>query len=420
MDSFNLIKPTAPVNVSLTLPASKSISNRLLIIHALSKEKFQINNLSEADDTKVLFAALEQLKTKGGTIDIGLAGTSFRFLTAYLSVIKGEFLLTGDERIKQRPVKALVQALQTIGAKIEYTEKEGFAPLTISGNHLSGGEINIRGDISSQFISALMLIAPTLQNGLTIIIEGELVSRPYVAMTVKLMAMFGVEIDWSTNKIIIPPTPYNVSRLQSDKQGNKFIEVEGDWTAASYWCAITALNPGSVIQLNGMKQISIQGDCIAPPLFSFFGVSTEFTDTGCTLKHNGKFEERFGFDFTDNPDLAQTVAVVVSALKIPCLMNGLKTLRDKETNRINALKEHLNKINVKATEVENDGLFIDPSSLNIPAELSINTYNDHRMAMAFAPLVLFTDKISIENPMVVNKSYPGFWEDLASAGFKVF
>jgi len=421
IDSFKLIKPAAPVNVSLTLPASKSISNRLLIIQAFCKEKFQINNLSEADDTNVLFAALEQLKTgKAGTFDIGLAGTAFRFLTAYLSAINGEFLLTGDERIKQRPVKALVQALQTMGAKIEYVDKEGFAPLKINGNTLSGAEINIKGDISSQFISALMLIAPTLQNGLTIIIEGEFVSRPYVAMTVKLMAMFGIEINWSANKIIIPAVPYNINGLPSDEQGNKFIEVEGDWTAGSYWCAITALSPGSIVQLNGMKQSSIQGDCIVPALFSFFGVSAEFTDAGCILKHNGKFEERFGFDFTDNPDLTQTVAVVVSVLKIPCLMNGLKTLRDKETNRIDALKEQLNKIGVKVTEVENDGLFIDPSSLNIPAELPINTYNDHRMAMAFAPLVLFTDKMSIENPMVVSKSYPSFWKHLSDAGFKAF
>lgn len=413
-------KPEKPINTAVHLPSSKSISNRLLIIQALCKYPFQIINLSDSDDTNVLLKSIKLIKdNKSNVIDVGLAGTTFRFLTALLTVTKGEFYLTGEERITQRPISNLVNALKNIGASVEYKNKQGFAPLEIKGGDLKGGEVSISGGVSSQFISALMLIAPVLKNGLKIHILDEIISRPYISMTMKLMQHFGIDVVWEKNRITIHEAEYNTNKLLQNNKGERYIEVEADWTSASYWYSICALSPGSKIKLIGLNQISIQGDSLLPALFGFLGVNTQCNNAEIILNHSGVKEEYFGFDFCDNPDIAQTVAVTAFALKMQCLLNGLSTLIHKETNRVEALIAELSKLNVLIIREENDGLFMKPKSSSFPEKITIKTYNDHRMAMAFAPLSIIAQEIGIENPEVVNKSYPNFWKHLSAAGFKI-
>ena len=398
------------LNGAITLPSSKSISNRVLMIKALSGLDIEITNLSEAKDTQTL---LQLLTTKGlTTFDVGHAGTSMRFLTAFLAMKEGEFILTGSERMQQRPIKILVDALKILGAEIECLNNEGFPPLKIKGKKLPGGEITIDGSVSSQYISALMLVAPYLKNGLKINFEGQVTSKPYIEMTTEVMRYFGAELLWKENSIEIKVGEYV----------SKDFLVEADWSAASYWYSMVALAKEAEITLFRLQQNSLQGDSVVVKIYENFGVKTEFIENGIRLTKNSSpitHHSPLFLDFTDCPDLVQTVAVTCAALNIPAKLTGLSTLRIKETDRIAALQTELCKLGYQVN-IESDDLTIFPlrhsgESQNLP----IKTYNDHRMAMAFAPLALLYP-ITIENPEVVIKSYPNFWEDLKRVGFSVF
>lgn len=403
---IELSKPQKPINASITLPASKSISNRLLIIQALAEKQFEINNLSTADDTQVLAAILTQHKinSENKMYDVGAAGTAMRFLTAYFATQKGTHTLTGSKRMQQRPIQVLVKALQSLGAKIEYRNQEGYPPLLIKGQILNADTVTIKGDVSSQYISALLLIAPTLYNGLTINIEGELISKPYIQMTTALMQQCGVEVLWEENKIIVKKGEYNSTQT---------ITVEADWSAASYWFQLIALADNAQIKLNGLFKNSLQGDAVLQTLFLPLGVKSEFVNNTLTLTKTAITTKQFNYNFIDCPDIAQTLAATCVGLKIPFTLTGLASLKIKETDRIEALQTEFQKFGINAI-CTNDSIAVnDYSTAFLPSEkiIEINTYNDHRMAMCMAPLVMITDTLKIKNPEVVTKSYPAFWED---------
>jgi 3-phosphoshikimate 1-carboxyvinyltransferase len=373
---------------SIRLPASKSISNRALILNALCKNPYPIENLSDSDDTVVLLTALQ---SPGPDFDIGAAGTSMRFLTAYFAQLEGIRTITGSERMKNRPIGVLADALQRLGAGIEYLEKEGFPPLRIHGKKLKGGTITLDGGVSSQYISALMMIAPCLEQGLEIHLEGAIISQPYLRMTLGLMERWGVHGQWKGATIRIAPQSYQRVPFR----------VESDWSAASYWYEIRSLAPENAqIELLGLEENSLQGDARCKALFEDLS-STRF----------------FHCDFTNEPDLTQTFAVTCCLLDIPFRFTGLQSLRIKETDRIAALQTELRKLGYPI-EIENDtilqwtGIRCEPDPHPV-----IATYEDHRMAMAFAPVCLKTKTIRIAHPEAVSKSYPNYWRDLVSAGF---
>lgn len=400
---------------SIALTASKSESNRALIIQALCAEKFEIGNLAAAEDTQILKEILSTGNFTEGAqnqFDVGPAGTSMRFLTAYLATRPGTHVITGSDRMKKRPVGILVNALRELGADIEYLEKEGYAPLKIKGSNLKGGEIEMDGSVSSQFISALLLISPEFQNGLVIRFKGDVTSRPYINMTLKMLEEFRVYGQWQENAISVSKQTYH-----RKSEGNYSYHVEADWSAASYWYSCAALAEEADLEIFGLKHPSLQGDAIIADIFVFFGVKTEYIEGGVRLSKSRIKDEHFGFDFSDCPDIAQTVAITASALGIPSFFNGLYTLRIKETDRIEALKNELKKIGTEV-EIEGNSIHLKPPSLTSSSG-SITTYDDHRMAMAFASLALKLEHIGIEEPEVVKKSYPGFWEDMKKMGFKI-
>ena len=382
--NYKVSHPTKIVECEIDLPASKSISNRLLIIQALSKERFKIENLSDSDDTKSL---KEALYSKENIIDIGHAGTSFRFLTSYLSIQNGKrVILTGSERMKERPIKELVKVLQKIGAKIEYLENEGFPPLTINGTRLEGGKVEIDGDVSSQFITSILLIAPTLEKGIELKIKGELVSKSYVTMTLKLMNRFGIESSWENNIIKIASQHYIA----------KNYKVEADWSAASFWFEIAALSKDCNIKLNGLQQDSIQGDKKSIEIFRNLGVDSKFEDGKLILTKNQTISTCTTYNLIETPDLYQSLRCTLFSKNIAANFSGVHTLKDKETDRILSVDTELKKLN--STRI-------------------IDTYKDHRMVMSFAPLCLKFGKLQINDSKVVNKSYPNFWKDLKKAEF---
>ncbi len=383
--------------VRINLPASKSISNRALILDALAYSPYEIENLSDCDDTNVLINALDSNDT---TFDIGAAGTSMRFLTAFLSKTVGEWIITGSERMKQRPIKLLVEALNYLGAKIEYIEKTGYPPLRIFGSALTGGEIHLQGNVSSQYISALMMVAPTMQIGLKIVLEGKIISKPYIKMTMEMMGEYGVEVDFNNDTIIIEQQEYQPITYK----------VESDWSAASYWYEILAFVGKGGIYLNGLNPNSYQGDSKVAELFNSLGVSTTYMSDGVLLTPNNTEITFMEYDFTDQPDLAQTFAVTCCMKGIPFNFSGLESLKIKETNRIEALINELQKLGFLLFEPAEGMLAWDNERCVITEPVSISTYDDHRMAMAFAPVALLR-RIIIENPEVVSKSYPNFWED---------
>jgi len=363
-----------------------------LILNALSKSEYPIENLSDSDDTQVLMKALLSLRTGSAAFDVGAAGTSMRFLTAYLAQSEGAWTITGSERMKNRPIKILVDSLRETGGKIEYMEKEGFPPLRIYGGKLAGGAIKLDGGVSSQYLSALMMIAPLTQQGMDIQLEGNIISRPYIEMTVSLMQTFGVQTFWNGQHIRIEPQIYRPVPFT----------VENDWSAASYWYEIVALAGNSAeVELTGLEKNSIQGDAKVAELFETM-VSTD----------------NLNYDFSNEPDLAQTLAVTCCLLDIHFHFTGLQSLRIKETDRISALQTELKKLGyvVKAGEATMKWTGERCESDNDPV---ISTYEDHRMAMAFAPVCLKTGKIQIKDPDVVSKSYPEFWKDLERAGFTI-
>jgi 3-phosphoshikimate 1-carboxyvinyltransferase len=418
---YTVSNPTKKLKGSIELTASKSESNRALIIQALSKEKFEIKNLATAQDTQTLQQILTADKKylKGNadpgiqTYDVGPAGTTMRFLTAYFATTPGTRILTGSERMKQRPIGTLVDALRELGAKITYTENEGYPPIQVEGKTLKGGEIAIDGNISSQFISALLLVSPSLQNGLVINFKGDVTSRPYINMTLKMMQEFEVYGTWHENSISVSRQKY-----QRNSDSDYAYMVEGDWSAASYWYAFAALADEVDFTIKGLKSSSLQGDSIVSELFTFFNVNTTYSNDGIHLKKKMINNQHFGFDFSDCPDIAQTIAIVAGLLKVPAYFNGLHTLRIKETDRVSALKKELIKAGINVEIIDDSSMQVTTPELFSPAA-AIETYDDHRMAMAFAALAMKFDAVMIEHPDVVRKSYPDFWNDLKKAGFTI-
>lgn len=409
--NYRISHPSKKIKGTIELTASKSESNRALIIQALCEDEFEIANLAKAEDTQTLE---DILYTPGlQTINVGPAGTTMRFLTAYYATRPGIRTITGSDRMKKRPIGILVDALRELGASITYTEKEGFPPVKVEGKVLKGGEVEIDGNVSSQFISALLLISPALQNGLVIKFKGEVTSRPYINMTLKMLEEFRVYGVWHDNSISVSKQNYH-SKSESDY----VYRVEGDWSSASYWYAIAALAEEADIIIKGLKNPSLQGDAIIADVYTFFGVKTEYIDGGIRLTKMRIKDEHFGFDFSDCPDIAQTVAVTAAALQIPTYYNGLHTLRIKETDRIVALQNELKKMGVNVEIRSDNAIKIIPAPVLDPPS-SISTYEDHRMAMAFASLAMKFDSVIIEQPEVVKKSYPAFWEDLKKMGFVV-
>ena len=407
---FHVQAPSG-LNAVIVLPPSKSISNRALILNALCDFPKSITNLSDCDDTKVVVKALRDNKC---TIDVGAAGTAMRFLTAFLAGRPGNYLLTGTERMKNRPVKILVDSLRTIGANIEYLEKEGYPPLHITGQSLKGGEIELDGSISSQYISALLMMAPTMTNGLCLHLTGTIISMPYINLTIQLMAQFGVLVFKVGNTFSVLP-----QRYESD---NDFI-VESDWSAASYWYEMVALckNRNVIIELKGLWPDSQQGDAAISDLFDRLGVKTSFNPSGITLmKKQRTVDYPLNFDFKAMPDMAQTVAVTCAALHIPFHFTGLQSLRIKETDRLLALKTELRKLGYLLDIKDEDALVWNGGRCEAETSPVIATYKDHRMAMAFTPVSLCMDNgIRIDDPHVISKSYPSFWTDLEKANFVI-
>ena len=401
-----LIKaPEERLRASVQLPASKSISNRALILNALSYSPYDIQNLSDCDDTEVMVKALN---SDSRDFDIKAAGTAMRFLTAFLSKIVGEWTITGTERMKNRPIKLLVDALNSLGARIEYMEKEGYPPLRIFGSALQGGEISLAGGVSSQYISALLMIAPLMEKGLTLHLEGNIISRPYINLTLQLMEQFGVKAIWNGQTIKILPQEYKPIRFT----------VESDWSAASYWYSIMALSKNAEIELLGLFKNSLQGDAAGAKLFAQLGVGTTFTDRGVVLKYNGNAVKKLIYNFVNEPDLAQTFVVTCVLLNIPFRFTGLQSLKIKETDRIEALKTELRKLGYLLTDSNDSILEWNGERCEPDADPIIATYEDHRMAMAFAPAALVLPKgLKVADPEVVTKSYPAYWEDLRKAGF---
>jgi len=397
------------INGSINLPSSKSISNRALIINALNYSPYPLRNLSDSDDTVVLTAALNSNSNK---FDIGHAGTAMRFLTAFLSKIVGEWEITGSERMQQRPISILVNALNSLGAQISYLKNEGFPPLKILGSNLTGKTIELDGSVSSQYISALVLIAPTIQNGLTLKLTGEITSRSYINLTLKLMAKFGVQYRWEGNEITVPEQNYFA----------RDFTVEADWSGASYWYEILSLCDSGEIFLENLQLESLQGDSNIAGWFEQFGVSSGQKENGVLLiKKEVPSPEKLNIDFIENPDVAQTMACLCVAKEIPFHFSGLKTLKIKETDRISALQNELSKFGAVLTEpglgeLVWHGIIDSSQKMKTPI---IETYHDHRMALAFAPMALAGNPIQINDPMVVTKSYPGFWDDLKNVGFTV-
>lgn len=402
-----VIKSPASLKATVQLPASKSICNRALILNALSYSPYDIQNLSDCDDTEVLVKALN---SNDRDFDIKAAGTAMRFLTAFLSKVVGEWTITGTERMKNRPIKILVDALNALGAKVEYMEKEGYPPLRIFGSALKGGEISLPGGVSSQYISALLMIASLMEEGLTLNLEGNIISKPYIHLTLELMKQFGVEAEWKEQTIRVAPQAYSPIPFT----------VESDWSAASYWYQMMALSRDAEIELLGLFKNSLQGDAAGAKLFASLGVGTTFTDRGVLLKHNGNVTKKLTYNFVNEPDLAQTFVVTCVLLNIPFRFTGLQSLKIKETDRIEALKTELRKLGYLLTDSHNSILEWNGERCEPEAHPVIATYEDHRMAMAFAPAALVRrEGIEIAEPEVVTKSYPAFWTDLQKAGFCV-
>ena len=391
---------------SIQITGSKSESNRLLLLQALYPE-FKLENVSNSDDSNLMTNALS---SKSEIIDIHHAGTAMRFLTAYFSIQEGrETILTGSKRMKERPIKILVEALQELGAQISYKENEGYPPIKITGKKLTKHKVSLKANVSSQYISALLLIASKLENGLELTLEGEITSIPYINMTLSLLDEIGVESSFMGNIIRVKP---NTTTLKP-----KTFTVESDWSSASYYFSIAALSEvGTEINLSSYKENSLQGDSALVSIYKHFGVSASFIENKLTLKKEKSNLEPLSLDLKNAPDIAQTIAVTCFALGISCDLIGLHTLKIKETDRLVALKIELEKLG-GSVEITDKSLHLSASK-RINPMVSIATYNDHRMAMAFAPLALKTS-IIIEDAMVVSKSYPTFWEDLKSIGFKI-
>lgn len=400
------IFPPNSLNTTVTLPGSKSISNRALILNALSLSNYEIDNLSVCEDTRVI---KEAFASNTNQFNVRGAGTAMRFLTAFLACVDGEWLLEGSERMHQRPIHPLVDTLITLGAEIEYLGNKGYPPLKIKGRKLEGGEVYLTANVSSQFVSALIMIAPTMKYGLTLHLEHEVISRPYIHLTQKMMEDYGVRMKWIDNTIKIEPQPYIPIRYS----------VESDWSAASYWYSFVALMPEAEVRLKGLKKESMQGDANILNLFSDLGVKTTFDNEGVLLTKKKVTAQKFFHNFINEPDLAQTFTVTCCLLDIPFFFSGLQTLKIKETDRIFALITELERLGYVLRETENGILEWDGKRCLTDETIVIETYDDHRMAMAFSPASIVFKNMYINHPDVVTKSYPSFWKDLQQGGFKL-
>ena len=413
--AIKLSHPTRSLSGTVQLTGSKSESNRALVIEALGKGNVTVQNRSEAADTVSLQRALTAVATADDgietVIDIGPAGTAMRFLTAYPPIAGGRYLLTGSERMKQRPIGILVDALKTLGVDIRYAGEPGYPPLAIQGGFTQQtANVRIEGNVSSQYLSALLLIAGALPQGLELQIGGELTSRPYLTMTLAMLAEAGIQHRWSGDTISVTPQAAAPCRLV----------IEPDWSAASYWYAMVALADEANLFLPNLKKDSLQGDAAIATIMTHFDVVSSFENGGLRIRKatTGKITGKKQFDFTECPDLAQTVIVCAAAQRRNLSFTGLHTLKIKETDRIAALQQELGKIGVQLIEdgavchLQTDGLFR-------PGSLTIDTYEDHRMAMAFAPLALLFNGVQINEPDVVEKSYPDFWKHLKQQGFVI-
>ena len=401
MNRLHLKHYTGEIDQKIQITGSKSESNRLLILQQLYPN-LSVDNLSNSDDTRLVQKALAN---KGAEINIGHAGTAMRFLTGYLATKEGsDVILTGSGRMKERPIQILVDALKTLGADISYVEKEGFAPLKIKGSKLRGGFVRIDGNVSSQFISSLLLIAPSLEKGLELEFKGAITSVPYIKMTLSLLESLGIQTSFEGQTIVVAP--------QKEIE-DQHITVESDWSSASYYYSMVALSEKGKITLSAYKKESLQGDSVLANLYQSFGVTTRFSENSITLEKTANFQKpsKVEFDLIKAPDIAQTIAVTSFGMGIACDLTGLHTLKIKETDRLLALQQELSKLGAEIRVTENT-LHLESSS-KIHKDISIATYQDHRMAMAFAPLLLKTS-LFVEEQEVVSKSYPTFWEDFSN------
>lgn len=406
---YKLLAPDLIKNTTIDLSSSKSISNRVLVINYLSGSDEEIQRISTSNDTRVLIEALQLLRTgKGTSINIGHAGTSMRFLTSLLAITEGEWTITGSDRMQERPVAELVDALRELGASISYLGNVGFPPLKIKGSNLNGGKIKMKADISSQFITSLLLIAPYLKSGLTIEFESQPVSFSYLKMTISLLKLFGVRTELNNRSVTVYPGSYK----------KNIFSVESDWSSASYWYSFISLSKRGTFTLTGLKENSLQGDSVVCDLYKKLGVQTSFTTDGIRISKNDKIipPDLLEYDFTNCPDIAQTLAVTCSGLKIPFIFSGLQTLNLKESKRIETLASELRKFGIEEIITTENSISIRNYPDRWNDFVSINTFEDHRMAMAFAPFSLLIKELSIEEPEVVKKSYPEFWDHIQSFG----
>jgi 3-phosphoshikimate 1-carboxyvinyltransferase len=404
--SLSLPNPLTPAH--LTITGSKSETNRLLLLRALYP-RIIIQNASESDDSEVMRRALG---STDNIIDVHHAGTAMRFLTSYFAIQPGrEVIMTGSQRMQERPIGILVDALRALDADITYTDKEGFPPLKIKGKKLTGGRISIEASVSSQYITAILLIAPRLENGLELVLEGEITSRPYIEMTLGLLKDAGFEFSFTDNTITVFPK-YEIYNLKSE------MTVESDWSSASYFYSIVALSEeGTKVTLSSYKQDSLQGDSAIAAIYKGFGVHTEFSGNSVILSKIKCQPVTVYLDLNNTPDIAQTIAVTCLGLSIECTLTGLHTLKIKETDRLGALKTEFEKFGAQV-DITPDSITMCPLE-KLKNNIIIDTYNDHRMAMAFAPLAAKGINLTIKDAGVVSKSYPAFWEDLRRLGFEI-
>ena len=398
------VKQDISLKKSITLPGSKSISNRYLILRTLSNNKIEIENLSNADDTKTLESAL---LLDQNNINIGHAGTAMRFLLAYLSIKQGKYVLTGSLRMLERPIGPLVEAINEMGGNVDYISKIGYPPVLIKGQKIKGGEISLNSSVSSQFVSAILLIAPFLKEGIKIHLSRKTVSFSYINMTLKILNGLGIKTDVNNDHISVIP-----HKIMKQK-----VKVEGDWSSASYWFSFIALSPiGTEMSLLGLKRDSIQGDKRIIDIMKHFGVKSDFNNAQLNLKKCSIHKDELEFDFINCPDIAQTVMVAGAALNMRIKFRGLQTLKIKESDRVEAMNTELIKVGYSLLKTEDiwvlEGEFISE-------DITIETYKDHRIAMSFAPLILKIPKIKICDPEVVNKSYPDYWRDLKNFGISI-
>ena len=415
---YRIFPPDGILEARVVLPLSKSISNRALIINALTAGAAPLPEVAVCDDTDAMVSALE---AESGTVNIGAAGTAMRFLTAYFAAttVRSEVIIDGSERMRQRPVGPLVEALRACGADIEYIGEEGFPPLRIRGQKLTGGDISIPASVSSQYISALLMVAPCMGRGLTLKLEGEIMSVPYIRMTLAMMKQRGAEVEFDERDGIVKVAPggYDPSRP---------LPVEADWSAATFWYEIVALTAGWVTLAGGLKADSLQGDAAACGVFGRLGVSTSWEDVedgDAELSGNPDADARLDMDMRDTPDMVQAVVVACAMLGTPFTLSGLDSLRIKETDRLEALRLELLKTGI-AVEITTDvlkGITMSWDGFRHPitAAPEFDTYKDHRMARAFAPVAIFIPGIVIRDAGVVGKSYPGYWDALREAGFEI-